>query len=132
RSSRSVSIGHVPSLVFEMNVRVILERGSCVLRNETAASYPCHCTASPERWSQKPRPLRNDSLGTSLRARTISVTQSLDTIWPAKNAPHNERTSAAVEETPPSPLPRTGRCSRLVLEPSAVRYPSAARPGSSS
>src|SRR5262249_1660852 len=32
---------------------------------------------------------------------------------------------------PPSPLPRTGRWSTFVRRPSASRYPTAARPGSS-
>jgi hypothetical protein len=83
--------------VLEITVRVVADVGSCVLRNETPASYPCNSATSLDGWIQKPRPFRSDSLGTSLRGRTISVTQSLDTIRPAKNALHNELKSDAVE-----------------------------------
>ncbi len=86
-----------PSDVFEITVWVVVDAGSCVLRNETPASRPSNITTSLDAWSQKPRPQRFDSRGTSLRGRTISASQSLDTIRPAKNALHKELMSAAVE-----------------------------------
>jgi len=78
-------------------VEVVPDPGSCTLRKETPASYPCSSTALPEVCSQSPSPYRLDSLGTSLRGRTISATQPSDTIRPANTALHNEPKSAAVE-----------------------------------
>ena len=52
---------------------------------------------------------------------------------PANSAGQNAAKSPTVENAPPSPEPRTGRCSWFVRRPpSVVRYPIAADPGSSS
>ncbi len=45
-----------PSDVFEITVWVVVDAGSCVLRNETPASRPSNITTSLDAWSQKPRP----------------------------------------------------------------------------
>jgi hypothetical protein len=55
-SSRKRAIGHAPSAVFEITVNVARACGLCTERNETPASQPSRITASPEAWSQKPRP----------------------------------------------------------------------------
>ena len=39
-----------------MTVAVDPETGSCMLRNETPASYPSSITTALDAWSQKPRP----------------------------------------------------------------------------
>ena len=56
RSSRRSVTGHAPSDVFEITVWVVVEAGSCTLRNETPASLPTSMTTSRDAWSQKPRP----------------------------------------------------------------------------
>src|SRR6266540_2458021 len=100
RASRSLSwraIGHAPSDVFDRTVCVTRVVGSWVLRKETPASQPSNITAWPDPWSQNPRPYRIDAVGTSLWARTISATQSVDTIRPSNSADHRRWISAAVE-----------------------------------
>ena len=71
-------MGHAPSEVLEITVAVRARSGSCALQNETPASEPTRNTTSFDWWSQKPRPYRLCSPGTSLRGRTISSTQSGD------------------------------------------------------
>ena len=75
---------------------MIAPAGSWTLVNETPVSPPTSITASLDGWSQNPRPYRLDSSCVSLRGRTISATQSADTIRPPKNAAQNELTSATV------------------------------------
>ena len=89
--------GQAPAVVLDRTVWVYRPAGSCTVRKDTPASDPSSITASPDSWSQKPRPYRIDSDGASLRGATISATRSGDTIRPANRAVHMAWTSAAVE-----------------------------------
>ena len=75
----------------------LLTRIREALENETPASYPPMRTAGPDSWSQNPSPYRRSSSGTTLCGRTISATQSADTIRPANKASHRRSMSPAVE-----------------------------------
>ena len=61
-------------------MRVTFDCGSCIELKETPASIPVSSTASADACNQNPRPYRLDWDETSLRGRTISATQSGDTI----------------------------------------------------